>query len=46
MTGGRMSLGVRTDRRCWFKGCIKEVRFIPEALDSNALQRVLEKQPP
>jgi hypothetical protein len=46
MTGGQVSLGVRNDRRYWFKGGIKEVRFIPEALDSNALQRVLEKQSP
>jgi hypothetical protein len=43
MTGGQVSLGVRNDRRYWFKGSIKEVRFIPEALNSNALQRVSEK---
>ncbi len=43
MTGGQVSLGVRNDRRYWFKGSIKEVRFIPEALNSNTLQRVSEK---
>ena len=43
MTRGQVALGVRNDRRYWFKGCIKEVRFIPEALNSNALQRVSEK---
>lgn len=43
MTAGQVSLGVRNDRRYWFKGSIKEVRFIPEALNSNALQRVSEK---
>ncbi len=42
MTAGQVSLGVRNDRQFWFKGSIKEVRFIPEALDSNALQRVME----
>jgi len=44
MSGGQVSLGVRNDRRYWFKGSIKEVRFIPEALNSNALQRVPEFQ--
>jgi len=43
MTDGQVSLGVRNDRRYWFKGSIKEVRFIPEALNSNALERVSEK---
>ena len=43
MTGGQVSLGVRNDRRYWFKGCIKEVRFIPETLNSNALERISEK---
>jgi hypothetical protein len=43
MTSGQVSLGVRNDRRYWFRGCIKEVRFNPEALNSNALQRVSEK---
>ena len=43
MTDGQVALGVRNDRRYWFKGSIKEVRFIPGALNSNALQRVSEK---
>lgn len=43
MTDGQVALGVRNDQRYWFKGSIKEVRFIPEALGSNALERVMEK---
>lgn len=43
MTDGQVALGVRNDQRYWFKGGIKEVRFIPDALDSNALERVAEK---
>ena len=43
MLSGRMSLGVRLNRVFWFKGNIKEVRFIPAALSPEALQRVPEK---
>jgi hypothetical protein len=43
MADGRMSLGVRRNRVFWFKGSIKEVRFSPTALNSDALHRVSEK---
>jgi hypothetical protein len=42
MTSGQTSLGVRLTRAFWFKGCIKEVRFHPTALDPDALQRLPE----
>lgn len=32
---GKTSIGARMDKRSWFKGAIKEVRFIPEALSHN-----------
>lgn len=38
MTSGRMSLGVRLNKVSWYKGCIREVRFTPKALDEQALQ--------
>lgn len=31
MTQGQISLGVRQNRIHWFKGCIAEVRFVPDA---------------
>lgn len=40
MADGRMSLGVRLNRVSWFKGCIKEVRFTPAPLATEALQRL------
>jgi hypothetical protein len=36
---GRTSLGVRQNKVSWFKGAIREVRFTPEALSSEKLQR-------
>ena len=36
---GRTSLGVRQNKVSWFKGAIREVRFTPEALPAEALQR-------
>jgi hypothetical protein len=38
MTSGRMSLGVRLNQVSWYKGCIREVRFTPTALDEQGLQ--------
>lgn len=40
MEGGRVSLGVRQNRVYWFKGAIREVRFTPEPLPADRLQRV------
>lgn len=40
MGSGRVSLGVRQNRVYWFKGAIREVRFTPEALPAERLQRV------
>lgn len=37
---GRTSLGVRQNKVSWFKGAIREVRFTPEALPGEKLQRV------
>ncbi len=39
MTKGQTSLGVRLNKVFWFKGCIREVRFSPMALDPQQLQR-------
>lgn len=39
MTTGRTSIGVRQNHVSWFKGAIAEVRFTPEALPANRLQR-------
>lgn len=36
---GRISLGTRQDRRSWFRGAIREVRFSAEALAPERLQR-------
>jgi hypothetical protein len=36
---GRISLGTRQDRRSWFRGAIREVRFSAEALPAERLQR-------
>jgi hypothetical protein len=38
MTSGRMSLGVRINKVSWYKGCIREVRFTPRALQTESLQ--------
>lgn len=38
---GRISLGVRQNKVNWYKGCISEIRFSPEAIDPAALQRVV-----
>ena len=43
MTDGSTSLGMRLNRVFWFKGSIKEARFTPAALSTDALQRVPEK---
>jgi hypothetical protein len=40
MTNGSISFGVRFDRKYWFKGCIKELRFTRAVLKPEALQRV------
>jgi len=37
---GQISLGVRLNKKYWFKGLIREVRFTPSALPDAALQRV------
>jgi hypothetical protein len=37
---GQTSLGVRQNKVFWFKGMIAEVRFHPEALPEEKLQRV------
>jgi hypothetical protein len=37
MAAGRMSLGVRQNKIHWFKGCIAQVRFTPEALPARLL---------
>lgn len=37
---GQISLGVRLNKKYWFKGLIREVRFTPSALSDAALQRV------
>ena len=39
MGAGRVSLGVRQNRVHWFKGCIAQVRFSPQALAPAALRR-------
>ncbi len=36
---GRISLGTRQDRRSWYRGAIREVRFSTEALAPERLQR-------
>ncbi|MFT3829296.1 MAG: hypothetical protein QM691_06260 [Opitutaceae bacterium] len=36
---GRISLGTRQDRRSWYRGAIREVRFSAEALEPERLQR-------
>ncbi len=40
MGKGQTSLGVRQNKVAWFKGAIREVRFTPEALPAEKLQRV------
>ena len=40
MADGSTSLGVRQNKVSWFKGVIREVRFHPAALKSEALQRL------
>lgn len=37
---GQISLGVRLNKKYWFKGLIREVRFSPAALPEAELQRV------
>ena len=37
---GQVSLGVRQTKVYWFKGLIREVRFTPEAIDPDRLERV------
>jgi len=39
-TAGKLSLGVRQNKVFWFKGAIREVRFTPEALPAEQLQRM------
>ncbi len=38
MTSGRLSLGVRQNKVSWYKGCIREIRFTPQALTPAALR--------
>lgn len=40
---GRTSLGVRQNKVSWFKGAIQEVRFTPQVLSAEKLQRVSGK---
>lgn len=40
MVAGRLSLGVRQNKVYWFKGLIREVRFSPEALPPEKLERL------
>lgn len=37
---GQMSLGVRLNRKHWFKGCIRELRFTSSALPAERLQQL------
>lgn len=37
---GKTSIGVRQNHLYWFKGCIRELRFSPEALPADALARM------
>jgi hypothetical protein len=39
MAAGQISLGVRQNKVCWFKGSIREVRFHPAALAEEILQQ-------
>lgn len=43
MAEGRLSIGVRQNKVCWYKGAVREVRFYPSALPPDALQRVVVK---
>jgi hypothetical protein len=36
---GKTSIGVRQNRVYWFNGCVRELRFVPRALSSDALER-------
>lgn len=38
MVAGRISLGVRLNHVCWFKGLIRQIRFYPEALAASRLK--------
>lgn len=38
MVDGAISIGVRQNKVCWYKGAIREVRFSQEALKPTALQ--------
>jgi hypothetical protein len=40
MTHGKISLGARLNKKDWFKGSIKEIRFHHFVLDSNAMQHI------
>lgn len=40
MVDGAISIGVRQNKVCWYKGAIREVRFYPVALKPAILQRV------
>lgn len=40
MAAGQTSVGVRQNKVYWFKGAIREVRFTPEALAVEKLQRL------
>jgi hypothetical protein len=39
MTRGRMSIGVRLNKVSWYKGCIREIRLTPRALQEQSLQQ-------
>ena len=39
MTNGQTSIGVRQNRVFWYKGLVREIRFHPEALPPEQLQR-------
>jgi hypothetical protein len=43
MGPGQISLGVRQNKVYWFKGGIREIRFMPRALPAAELQRLGEK---
>lgn len=37
MTSGRMSLGLRLNNVSWYRGCVREIRFAPQALPAGSL---------
>jgi len=43
MSSGQLSLGVRQNKKYWFKGSLGGIRFHPTALTPDKLQRVVFK---